>query len=260
MHMDSQLREMAMWEMDTASGRVATEGEATGLARALRPAQAGEGASVRADRAAILRASGEMAETTATMASAVEQLSASIAEIGRNAATSAEIARRAVGEMASTREAIGRTREEARRIEGLVEDIREVTEHTKILALNAAIEAARAGEAGRGFAVVAQEVKALAHRVAEVAREIGTAARGIEEAIADACEKAQVIAASLGESQEATAAIASAVEQQHAVVRELSERLQHLAAASRGLDQRLEQAGLEAGAGSASTEAADAPG
>ncbi len=201
----------------------------------------------RAAMEAVVRASGEAADNTATMASAVEQLSASIAEIGRNATTSAEIARRAVAEMEHTSEAIRRTREATARIGRFVETIREVTERTKILALNATIEAARAGEAGRGFAVVAQEVKALAHRVDEIAAEIGEAARGIEAGVRDACDRAAIITASLAESEGATAAIASAVEQQHAVVRDLSERLQGMARAARELEGVLE--GAEEGEG-----------
>ncbi len=195
----------------------------------------------------VVRASGEAAENTATMASAVEELSASIGEIGRNAATSAEIARRAVGEMADTTEAIRRTHEATARIGRFVEAIREVTERTKILALNATIEAARAGAAGRGFAVVAQEVKALAHRVDEIAAEIGEAARGIESGVRDACDRAAVITESLAESEGATAAIAGAVEQQHAVVRDLSERLHGIARAARELERMLDGGDGDAG-------------
>lgn len=49
-----------------------------------------------------------------------------------------------------------------RRIDEIVEFVREVSEQTNLLALNAAIEASKAGEHGRGFAVVAGEVRKLA--------------------------------------------------------------------------------------------------
>lgn len=58
------------------------------------------------------------------------------------------------------------------KVNGLTNDILEISSQTNLLALNASIEAARAGEAGKGFAVVADEIRILADSSRETANRI----------------------------------------------------------------------------------------
>jgi Methyl-accepting chemotaxis protein len=66
-------------------------------------------------------------------------------------------------------------------IGSVIDTIRGISEQTNLLALNAAIEAARAGNAGRGFAVVADEVRNLANRTQSATKEITDMIKMLQE-------------------------------------------------------------------------------
>src|SRR6202000_2872729 len=112
------------------------------------------------------KASGDASMSVESVASASEELSASINDISQQVAHAAGIAGRAVNQARETDGTVQGLVKSASQIGEVVGLINSIAAQTNLLALNATIEAARAGDAGRGFAVVASEVKSLAGQTA----------------------------------------------------------------------------------------------
>jgi len=146
-------------------------------------------------------ASLQLAEGATDQASAVQELTATIADISekiqinaKNAAKTREIVEdmnkrilESNEHMKNNTEAMDKIREASDKIAVIISSIEDVADQTSLLALNASIEAARAGEHGKGFGVVATQVAALADQSSEAARNtkdlIQNAVAAVEEGI-----------------------------------------------------------------------------
>ena len=177
----------------------------------------------------VAAASGQASSNVQSVASAAEELDASVVEIGRQMQESNKIAGQAVKEAEQTDGRIGELSQAAGRIGDVIKLITAIAGQTNLLALNATIEAARAGEAGRGFAVVAQEVKALASQTAKATEEIGAQIAGMQAATQDSVSAIKGIGATIRTISTIAETIAAAVEEQGSVTREISRNVQQAA-------------------------------
>ena len=174
-------------------------------------------------------ASEEASSNMQSVATATEELSTSVDEIGRRVRDSNRIAEAAVVQAQETDGRIGKLSRAAQEIGDVVKLITAIAEQTNLLALNATIEAARAGDAGRGFAVVASEVKSLASQTAKATDEISTHIAGMQGATQELVAAIKEIGGTIGQISNIASAIASAVEQQSSATQEIARNVQNVA-------------------------------
>ena len=129
----------------------------------------------------------QVSSNMGAIATAIEQMTASIREVAENAENAANVAGQAASLAEDSNQKIGELGSAASEIGQVIDVIQSIAEQTNLLALNATIEAARAGNAGKGFAVVANEVKELARQTAEAHRGYRSSYCGHSEHHAGVC-------------------------------------------------------------------------
>lgn len=193
--------------------------------------QAGLGAS----------ASTQASANVQTVASAAEELSASIAEIARQVTDSSAIANSGAGDAEAANQKVRTLAESANSIGEVIDLISDIANQTNLLSLNATIEAARAGDAGKGFAVVASEVKNLAGQTERATEDIRTQIEAIQSRTEDAVQAIETITDVIGKINETSGSIASAVEEQGAATQDIAQSVEEAALGTTQVSSSIEE-------------------
>ncbi|MDR3436073.1 methyl-accepting chemotaxis protein [Telmatospirillum sp.] len=180
----------------------------------------------------VAAAATEASASVNTVAAATEQLSTSVAEIGRQMSQSTRITNDAISKAKATDQSISGLADASQKIGEIITLINDIASQTNLLALNATIEAARAGEAGKGFAVVASEVKSLATQTARATEEIAQQIAQIQSMTGDAVDGVRSMSDVIREMGTVTTTIAAAIEQQGAATNEIARNVHDVAEAT----------------------------
>jgi len=183
---------------------------------------------VSTSSAQVAATGGTLSQGAVEQSAAVEQLSATISDMSRDAQNTAQLtdqARQAVNgagnklqESQAHIDGLNKAMEQitasSAEIGRIIDTIENIAFQTNILALNAAVEAARAGSAGKGFSVVADEVRNLAAK---------SAAASVQQS-----EMIALVESGIREISEVVQDNSSAVEKSAAVSKELSQQARAL--------------------------------
>jgi methyl-accepting chemotaxis protein len=173
------------------------------------------------------------------VASASEELSASIREIGAQTERARGTSQSAVEVAESSSKRMAGMVADAEKIGEVITLIEDIASQTNLLALNATIEAARAGEAGKGFAVVANEVKSLANQTQRATEDIRNQIERVRSSVTAAASDIGNIRGVIHEIAEAASAIAAAIEEQGAATGEISRNVQEVMVGARTVGENI---------------------
>ncbi|UEH10246.1 methyl-accepting chemotaxis protein [Pseudomonas sp. HN8-3] len=173
-------------------------------------------------------------EETEQVATAMNQMTATVHDVARNAEQAAQAAQTADAKVDSGQQVVRMSLQriellatssnsasasieslsaEIQNIGAVLSVINSVAEQTNLLALNAAIEAARAGEQGRGFAVVADEVRALAKRTQqsteEIERLVSTLRSAAQSSVQQIQQSGELVKLAVGDALQTESALGS---------------------------------------------------
>lgn len=182
-----------------------------------------------------------MEETISMVASAMEEMSASLSLTERRCGEEVQATSEGSALARNARDTITRLDRSAQEIGSVVDTIQSIAQQTNLLALNATIEAATAGEAGKGFAVVASEVKELARQTAAATEGISAQAHAMRTATTDTIQALEAIQAVIQRIVSSSLAIQQSVQEQTQTVHEVSRSGANASQAAQGIARHVQE-------------------
>ncbi len=171
--------------------------------------------------ASAARSAEDISEHLHLIATATEELAATIQEIARHASEASGVAATATSEVGMANQTVGELAAASRHIDEVLHLIAMIATQTHMLSLNATIEAARAGAAGSGFAVVAGEVKKLSQQTGEATTSVSASVASIQDGVGLAAEAMGRVTATITRVNDNQQGIAAAVDQQSLTTRDI---------------------------------------
>lgn len=175
-----------------------------------------------------VRTASSMEQATAnlhTVATATEEMSATVADISSNSERARVISGEATRQARAVSDNMRDLGRAAQEIGQVTETITSISAQTNLLALNATIEAARAGAAGKGFAVVANEIKELAQQTTAATEDIKSRIAGIQASTSVAMTDIEKITDVIAQVSDFTTTIAAAIEEQTVVTKDVASNI-----------------------------------
>ncbi len=197
--------------------------------------------TLNGNMANIVASMAQTTQKTDIIASASEDMNATINEIAENSEHARQVSEQGLAKMQEASAKMDQLGSAAESISAVTDAIAGISDQTNLLALNATIEAARAGETGKGFAVVANEIKELASQTAKATGDIKQQIEAIQATSKETMGEMESVNKVMNEINNIIITIATAIEEQSAATREIASNISQVSQGSKEVNGNISE-------------------